>query len=47
MLRFALGVKRLNRIRNEYRKGTAQVGQFGKKVREVRLYWFGHEEKRC
>ena len=27
---------------NEYIRGTAQVGRFGKKTREARLSWFGH-----
>ena len=32
----------MDKIRNEYIRGTAQVGRFGKKVREARLRWFGH-----
>ncbi|KAK3557030.1 hypothetical protein QTP70_024241, partial [Hemibagrus guttatus] len=51
MLRFSLGVTRLDRIRNEYIRGTAHVGRLGDKVREARLRWFGHvqrrETKRC
>ncbi|KAK3530746.1 hypothetical protein QTP70_000808 [Hemibagrus guttatus] len=42
MLRFSLGVTRLDRIRNEYIRGTAHVGRLGDKVREARLRWFGH-----
>lgn len=42
MLRFSLGVTRMDRIRNEYIRGTAQVGRFGEKAREARLRWFGH-----
>ena len=42
MLQFSLGVMRMDRIRNEYIRGTAQVGRFGDKVREARLRWFGH-----
>ncbi|KAK3551170.1 hypothetical protein QTP70_013885 [Hemibagrus guttatus] len=42
MLRFSLGVTRLDRIRNEYIRGTAHVGHLGDKVREARLRWFGH-----
>ena len=30
MLQFLLGVTRLDRIRNEYIRGTAHVGSFGK-----------------
>ncbi|KAK3522429.1 hypothetical protein QTP86_010639 [Hemibagrus guttatus] len=41
MLRFSLGVTRLDRIRNEYIRGTAHVGHMGDKVREARLRWFG------
>ncbi|KAK3523817.1 hypothetical protein QTP70_010429 [Hemibagrus guttatus] len=37
MLRFSLGVTRLDRIRNEYIRGTAHVGRLGEKVREARL----------
>ncbi|KAK3562042.1 hypothetical protein QTP86_025229, partial [Hemibagrus guttatus] len=46
MLRFSLGVTRLNRIRDEYIRGTAHVGRLGDKVRETRLRWFGHVQRR-
>ena len=46
MLRFSLGVTRMDRIRNEQVSGTAQVGQFSDKVREERLRWFGHVQRR-
>ena len=42
MLRFSLGVIRMDNIRNEYIRGTAQVGRFGEKTRESRLRWYGH-----
>ena len=42
MLRFSLGVTRMDLIRNEYIRGTAQVGRFGEKTREARLRWYGH-----
>ena len=42
MLRFSLGVTRMDKIRNEYIRVTAQVGRFGKKTREARLRWYGH-----
>ena len=32
MLRFSLGVTRMDKIRNEYIRGTAQVGKFGEKT---------------
>ncbi|KAK3535973.1 hypothetical protein QTP70_022853 [Hemibagrus guttatus] len=46
MFRFSLGVTRLDRIRNEYIRGTAHVGRLGDKVREARLRWFGHFQRR-
>ncbi|KAK3539272.1 hypothetical protein QTP86_033270 [Hemibagrus guttatus] len=46
MLRFSLGVTRLDRIRNEYIRGTAHVGRLGDRVREARLRWFGHVQRR-
>ena len=42
MLRFSLGVTRMEKIRNEYIIGAAQVGRFGEKTREARLRWYGH-----
>ncbi|KAI5106417.1 hypothetical protein C0J45_4114, partial [Silurus meridionalis] len=45
MLRL-LGVMRMDRIRNEFIRGTVHVGRFGDKVREVRLRWFGHVQRR-
>ena len=41
ILRFSLGVTRMDKIRNEYIRGTAQVGRFGEKTREARLRWYG------
>ena len=32
----------MDKIRNEYIRGTAQVGKFGDKTREARLRWYGH-----
>ena len=42
MLRFSLGVTRMDKIRNEYIRGSAHVGRFGEKTREARLRWYGH-----
>ena len=39
MVRFSLRVTRLDKIRNEYMSGAAQVGRFGEKPREARLGW--------
>ncbi|KAK3563150.1 hypothetical protein QTP86_016389 [Hemibagrus guttatus] len=46
ILKFSLGVTRLDRIRNEYIRGTAHVGRLWDKVREARLRWFGHVQRR-
>lgn len=46
MLRFSLGVSRMDRIRNEVIRGTTQTGRFGEKAREARLRWFGHVQRR-
>ena len=32
----------MDKIRNEYIRGTAQVGRFVEKTREARLRWYGH-----
>ena len=32
----------MDKIRNEYIRGTAQVGRFGEKTRETRLRRYGH-----
>jgi hypothetical protein len=45
MLRFSLGVTRIDRIKNEYIRGTAHVGGCGNKVREARLRWYGHVQR--
>lgn len=46
MLTFSLGVSRMNKITNEYIRGTVQVDSFRGKVREARLRWFGCEQRR-
>ena len=46
MLRFSLGVTRMDKIRNEFARGSSHVARFGNKVREVRLRWFGHMQRR-
>ena len=47
MLRFALGVTRMDKIRNEYIRGTAQVGKFGEKTREaILLSWYGYVRRK-
>ena len=42
MLRYSLGVTRMDKIRNEYIRGTAQVGRFGEKTREAKLRCYEH-----
>ncbi|KAF7648219.1 hypothetical protein LDENG_00160170 [Lucifuga dentata] len=46
MLRFALGKTRMDKVKNEYITGTAQVRRLGDKAREARLRWFGHVQRR-
>ena len=47
MLRFTLGVTKLEKIRNEYIRGAAGVGRLGDKLREGRLRWLGHVKRRA
>ena len=37
MLRFAMGITKKNKIRNEYYEGTVKVERLGMKMREGRL----------
>ena len=46
MLRFAMGVTRKDKIRNEYIRGTATVERLGMKMREGRVKWYGHVMRR-
>ena len=46
MLRFATGVTRKDKIRNEYIRSTVKVEQLGMKIREGRLRWYGHVMRR-
>ena len=41
MLRFAMGVTRKDKIRNEHIRSTVRV-RLGMKMREGRLRWYGH-----
>ena len=46
MLRWMSGVTRMDRIRNNYVRGSAKVTQASKKIQEYRLRWFGHLSRR-
>ena len=46
MLRFAMGVTRKDKIRNEYIRSTVKVERLGMKMREGRLWWYGHVMRR-
>ena len=46
MVRWALGVTRKDKIRNEYVRGTANIAKLGDKLWNVRLRWYGHVKKR-
>ena len=46
MLRWMVGVTRLDRIRNTYIRGTVKVVEVSKKVQEARLRWYGHLKRR-
>ena len=46
MLRFAMGVTKKDKIRNEYIRGTIKVEWLGMKMREGRLRWCGHVMRR-
>ena len=46
MLRFAMGVTRKDKVRNEYIRSTVKVKRLGMKMRESRLRWYGHVMRR-
>ena len=46
MLRFAMGVTKKDKIKNEYIRGTVKVKRLGIKMREGRLRWYGHVMRR-
>lgn len=46
VLRFLLGVARMDRIRNEFIRGTTPVKLFGGKVQETRWRYYGHVQRK-
>ena len=46
MLKFAMGVMRKDKIRNEYIRGTVKVKRLEMKMKEGRLRWYGHVMRR-
>ena len=46
MLRFAMGVTRKDKVRNEYIMDTVKVERLGIKMRKGRLRWYGHVMRR-
>ena len=46
MLRFAMGVTRKDKIRNEYIRSTVKVERLEMKMRKGRLRWCGHVKRR-
>ena len=46
MLRFAMGVTRKDKIRNEHIRSTVEVERLGMKMKEGRLRWYGHVMRR-
>ena len=46
MLRFAMGVTRKDKIRNEYIRNTVKIKRLRMKMWEDRLKWYGHVMRR-
>ena len=46
MVRWALGVTRKDKIKNEYVRGTAKIAELGDKLRNARLRCYGHVKRR-
>ena len=46
MLRWVMGIKRIEMIRNEETRARAGVANISEKIREARLRWLGHVERK-
>ena len=46
IVRWALGVTRKDKIRNEYVRGTEKIATLGDKLSNARLRWYGHMKRR-
>ena len=46
MVRWALGVTRKDKIRNQYVRGTAKITKLGDKLQNARLRWYGHVKRK-
>ena len=45
MVRWALGVTRKDKIRNEYLRGTTKIAKLGDKLWNARLLWYEHVKR--
>ena len=45
MVRWAQGMSRKDKIRNEYVGGTAKIAKLGDKLQNARLRWYGHVKR--
>ena len=46
MLRWMMGIKRIEKIRKEEIRARAGVANMGETIREARLRWLGHVERK-
>ena len=46
MVKWALGVTRKDKIRNEYVRGTAKIAKLGDKLGNARLRWYEYVKRR-
>ena len=46
MLRWMMGMKTIEKIRNEETRSRSGVANMSEKIREARLRWLGHVERK-